>query len=271
MFSPPSPEQIRGWYPGYDSPVFVHNLQAHLIGEVVDPLIEQYLPEGGVAVDLGCGSGTMVKQLSARAATAIGVDVDRGSFAKHTDLTIVDDDARDIDRLPGALLAQRSIYDVPVGDATVDFVTSRWVFEHIADPAAALREIFRILKPGGVALLVVPNRLHPGVFLSSLMPLRLKQIFLRSSSGVEEDLVMPTFYRINTERDLDRQFAAARFERLELHQVRDPSYWLFSRALFRVATLAGEAAERLPLRRFRMHLIGVYRKPQDEERVSSPG
>jgi len=271
VFSPPSLAQIRRWYPGYDSPVFVHNLQAHLIGEVIDPLIEQYLPEGGVAVDLGCGSGTMVKQLSARAATAIGVDVDRGSFGKHSDVTIVDDEARDVDRLPGALLAQRSLYEVPVGDATVDFVTSRWVFEHIAEPAAALREIFRILKPGGVALLVVPNRLHPGIFLSSLLPLRLKQFFLRSSSGVAEELVMPTFYRINTDRDLDRQFGAAGFERLQLHYVRDPSYWLFSNALFRAATLLGAAAERLPLRRFRMHLIGVYRKPHDEDKVSSPG
>lgn len=262
MFKPPSLEQIRRSYPGFDGQVFVHNLQAHLIGQIVDPLVERYLPVGGVAVDLGCGSGTMVRQMSARAATAIGVDVDRQSFGKHADLTIVDDDAHDLDRRVGPLLAQRSLYDVPVGDGTVDLVTSRWVFEHIADPAAALREIFRILKPGGVALLIVPNRLHPGIFLSSLLPLRLKQVFLRSSSGVEEELVMPTYYRINTEGSLDRAFGAAGFERIEVHYVRDPSYWLFSRTVFRTAMLAGAVAERLPLHRFRMHLIGVYRKPK---------
>ena len=260
MFRPPSVEQVRRSYPGYDSPVFVHNLQAYVIGRILDPLVERYLPEGGVAVDLGCGSGTMVKQLSARAATAIGVDVDRASFGKHPDLTIVDDDARDLDSRPGALLAHRSLYDVPVADGSVDFVTSRWVFEHIADPAAALREVFRILKPHGVVVLIVPNRLHPGIFLSSLLPLRLKQFLLRSSSDVAEELVMPTYYRINNERELDRRFGAAGFERLDLHYVGDPSYWLFSRALFRAATLVGRATERLPLRRFRMHLVGVYRK-----------
>ena len=49
MFSPPSLAQIRRSYPGFDSPVFVHNLQAYLIGEVVDPLVERYLPESAIS------------------------------------------------------------------------------------------------------------------------------------------------------------------------------------------------------------------------------
>lgn len=260
---------VRRFYPDFEGPVFLHNLQAHLIGRVTRPLVEQYLPKGGVAVDLGCGSGTMVRELSGRAATAIGVDLDDSAFGKHAELSVRGEDARELDRRPGAFLVRRSLYDVPVRDASVDLVTSRWVFEHLEQPSAAIREIRRILKPGGVVLLVIPNRLHLGIFVSSLLPLRVKQVLLRTSSGVKEELVMPTYYRINTDRSLERQLGKAGFERLELQYVSDPSYWLFSRVAFRGAMFAGAVARRLPLRRFRMHIVAAYRKQEPSEALSS--
>jgi ArsR family transcriptional regulator len=39
-------------------------------------------------------------------------------------------------------------------DASVDAVVAALVFHHISDPAAALREIARVLRPGGVAIIV---------------------------------------------------------------------------------------------------------------------
>jgi len=38
-----------------------------------------------------------------------------------------------------------------------DFVTSWWYLEHVPDPLAALREMARILKPGGYCGIAVPN------------------------------------------------------------------------------------------------------------------
>lgn len=45
---------------------------------------------------------------------------------------------------------------LPVADATQDFVLCEHVLEHVLDPLAAAREIERVLRPGGIALVKVP-------------------------------------------------------------------------------------------------------------------
>jgi SAM-dependent methyltransferase len=46
----------------------------------------------------------------------------------------------------------------PVADASVDFVVASHVLEHVADPLRLLAEIHRVLRQGGVAILLVPDR-----------------------------------------------------------------------------------------------------------------
>lgn len=261
MFRAVSLEQVARRYPGFDRPLFLHNLQAHIVESVVEPRLERHLPEGGVAVDLGCGSGTTVRRMARRARTAVGVDIDPAGFPRYPELEIVPRDVAGLQERTGGFLVQTPLDDVPLPSGSVDFVTSRWVFEHLQDPASAVREIRRLLKPGGIALIIVPNRLHPGILASSLLPLGVKQWALRATSGVEDELVMPTFYRVNTGRALRRTFEQSGFETLEIVHVADPSYWLFSRSLFGLATALGRIASRARLERFRMHIVGVFRAP----------
>ncbi|TSC80421.1 MAG: hypothetical protein G01um101425_75 [Candidatus Peregrinibacteria bacterium Gr01-1014_25] len=51
---------------------------------------------------------------------------------------------------------------IPTPDASFDGVLCTQVLEHVAHPQAVVREIFRVLKPGGVCLLTIPqwNELH---------------------------------------------------------------------------------------------------------------
>jgi len=46
---------------------------------------------------------------------------------------------------------------LPIDDASVDFVICKDVFEHLIDPLFLVNEISRILKPGGYLLIHVPN------------------------------------------------------------------------------------------------------------------
>ena len=51
------------------------------------------------------------------------------------------------------------ICDLPFGDDTFDLVFCNHVLEHIPDDTKAMQELFRVLKPGGMAILQIPQDL----------------------------------------------------------------------------------------------------------------
>jgi SAM-dependent methyltransferase len=61
-----------------------------------------------------------------------------------------------VDLEPGAADIAAAIEDLPFKDETIDRVICLHVLEHVADDAAALRELRRVLAPGGQALIMVP-------------------------------------------------------------------------------------------------------------------
>ncbi|MFO0765105.1 MAG: methyltransferase domain-containing protein [Patescibacteria group bacterium] len=49
------------------------------------------------------------------------------------------------------------IHAIPLEEASVDAIICRSVLEHVQDPGLAMKEMYRILKPGGVLFLQVPS------------------------------------------------------------------------------------------------------------------
>lgn len=100
---------------------------------------------GHVVVDVGCGPGIDLRSLLAAGAEVIGVDQDPAMVAE----------ARR--RAPGADVRGGDAHSLPVGDASADRVRTDRVLQHLAQPDAVLAEVFRVLRPGGVAGFAEPD------------------------------------------------------------------------------------------------------------------
>lgn len=112
----------------------------------------ELLPERlGKVVDLGCGPGVMVEAVLARGGTFEGIDYSP---------EMVKEAAEKFPGRPGVSFQQGDIEALPLADATYDQVICMAVIEYLRSPDPALREIARILKPGGTAIVTVPKRVH---------------------------------------------------------------------------------------------------------------
>ncbi|MDR2051379.1 MAG: metalloregulator ArsR/SmtB family transcription factor [Deltaproteobacteria bacterium] len=98
-----------------------------------------------VAADLGCGTGIVLERLLSRAEQVIGVD---GS-ARMLEL------ARRRFSGVGERLSLRigDLAHLPLRDGEADFICINLVLHHLSEPQAALLEVKRVLKPGGILLI----------------------------------------------------------------------------------------------------------------------
>ncbi len=117
-----------------------------LHGHVERTLIAGLGPAGGSILDAGCGTGGLIRRLASRHANWrwTGVDVEPLAYEL----------ARE--RTAGAEIRAANVTALPLADASFDAVVSADVLYHVDDDAAALREFFRVLRPGGMVVLNVP-------------------------------------------------------------------------------------------------------------------
>jgi SAM-dependent methyltransferase len=110
-------------------------------------------PRMGRLLDIGTGTGRLLELVAPRVDNALGVDASREMLALAR--------ARLAERgLAGrCAVRQADMYRLPLPDAAFDAVTLQMVLHYAEDPAAALAEAARVLRPGG-ALLVVDLAPH---------------------------------------------------------------------------------------------------------------
>lgn len=101
---------------------------------------------GSVVMEIGVSSGFLLRELIERLPdhVVIGADYTRGTLDTLAP------------KVPGVPLLQFDLSRCPLPDSCADVIVLLNVLEHIDDHAAAVRHLFRIVRPGGAVIIEVP-------------------------------------------------------------------------------------------------------------------
>jgi len=150
-------ELAVGWEQRYKKPAFRARLRAFeecLAGRDL---------HGQDWLDAGCGSGILARYLSEAGAHVLGVDAAEEMIAMARQLASQNVASQDVarhDERSNQLRFEHiaTIAHLPLADQSLDGVLCSSVLEYVSDPAACLAEFARVLRPGGLLVVSVPNR-----------------------------------------------------------------------------------------------------------------
>ena len=116
------------------------------------------------ALDVGAGLGHWTRTVASLLSPGARITgIEREATWVERAMSTVDHAANDV----VIDFVQGDVHALPWPDHTFELVTSQTVLIHVPDPAAALAEMVRVLRPGGVLLCAEPNNL--GQSVSSLV------------------------------------------------------------------------------------------------------
>ncbi len=114
----------------------------------VSVIFEELLPahlSGKKFLDAGCGTGWVSSEAHKRGAVVTSMDVGPELLKK-------------VAQKVKTTAVIGSIMEMPFANDTFDIVVSTEVIEHVTEPLRALKELHRVVKPGGIVVVTTPNK-----------------------------------------------------------------------------------------------------------------
>ena len=177
--------------------------------------VRQCLDGSARWLDVGCGrqlvpwwmagQAELESELKSRAAMLVGVDPDLAALGDNRSC-------------PARVNADA--VRLPFAGGSFDLVTSNMVFEHVEAPLASLREIRRVLSPGGRLIVLTPNWLDIVTIAAWIVPNRWHPAVVSRMEERRPTEVYPTHFRFNRPATIEKilretGFGECRVELLE--------------------------------------------------------
>jgi SAM-dependent methyltransferase len=205
------------------------------------------IPVSGGILDVGCGDNTQLAAFRTAQREVWGADLQEHPRLAH----------------PDWFRRLSANGDIPFADGTFDLVAACWVLEHVVAPVPFLREVSRVLKPGGWFVALTPHGLHYATWLIRLfeaLPHEITQGIVGRLYGRACHDTFRTHYRLNTTAQLG---AAARRTGMQLagrFGFPNPDYFSFFPHLRAAAVVADWALEKLCPGLGQLYQVFVLRK-----------
>lgn len=173
---------------------------------------------GDLLLDLGAGAGRHAFETYRRGARVVAFDYSAAELKDVGALFTAMRDAGEAGTEPGSLAATANgdALALPFRDDTFDRIIASEVLEHVPDDEQALREAFRVLKPGGTIAATVPSWLP-------------EQVCWALSDEYHAPFVQGGHVRIYTESKLRSRMRAAGLQpgaAHHAHALHSPYWWL---------------------------------------------
>ena len=209
-------------------------------GDQLESMVRSHVTADSRILDLGCGRGGVTELVWRDVRLAAGLDPDAASLAQH--------------RAHGMPVVKGVGESLPFLDQSLDLIVSVWVLEHLKQPALTLREVRRVLRPGGHFVFLTPNLRNPLMVMNRIgraLPALQRRIVPRFYGRQEAD-TFPVQYQANTVGAIRRHSRAAGLDVYELRAVSDPTYLAVNRLVFQASVMS----ERLMPTGWGVHLLG---------------
>jgi len=133
----------------YDAQLFKHPYESYRNLAINEKLISYFPDKKDLSVlDAGCGTGENTIRLileNMNSPKVTGVDFAQGMVEKSRS------------KYPGCKFYQALLNKLPFPDSHFDMILSREVLEHVLESEAALKDMCRVLKSGGILILSTPS------------------------------------------------------------------------------------------------------------------
>jgi len=219
----------------------------------------QVLRPGLRWLEIGCGHSSFDKELPvsewqpvlSSLSLAVGVDNHFASLRRNREM-------------PARVCADAVA--LPFRDGTFDLVSANMLAQHLPDPVAVLREIARVLRPGGKFLFQTTNTLNYQIALSRLANHGIQKSLTGWLEHRPADEVYRLYHQLNGQRQIEKCARTAGFCGVEIRYADSPGVLHALGPLRFIETISGRVLEHNSFRRYRRNLIVTLQLPSAYQR-----